>query len=134
MERAIRLAAHALTPGFPVEDFGSILAASRIRVERKGHRGGFEPPTEAVEKGLGGGDDDGDSDTDRQSYEREHDLACDLIRLVRALVWGAIASQLATLTLVGALSGADLAIRLGWFNVSTDTSTSSSSAAPSTGD
>jgi hypothetical protein len=108
-----------MLPGFGVEECGALLAASREREPPRGHAGGWEPPPEALDvpdatTGEGGGDHEGR----HGPGDRDRDLACDLIRLVRALVWAAILSQLATLALVGGLSGVNLAIQAGWINVS----------------
>lgn len=117
--------ARMMLPGWGVEEVGSVLAASRERPPSRGHAGGWEPPREGpdVEDGHEAREDGDGPDERRAGHDRDRDLALDLIRLVRALVWAAILSQLATLGLVGGMSGVNLAIQSGWLTINSGPAT-----------
>jgi hypothetical protein len=100
--------ARMMVTGAGLEDCARHLAMSRQH-EPRGHAG--TRPAGPSARDLG---DDG---TNEPPEDPSHDLACELIRLVRSLVWFVILAQLATLGLVGGLAGLNLAIQLGVFNV-----------------
>lgn len=114
----INRAASMMLPGWGMEE-AAALAASRDRRPSRGHAGGWEPPREGLDVEDGPeAREDGDGPDERPAgRDRDRDLALDLIRLVRALVWAAILSQLATLGLVGGMSGVNLAIQSGWLTI-----------------
>lgn len=88
---------------------GECAAAMVAHSSGKGHAGARRDPIDLLDDGDGDRTDPGDKPTD---------LACELIRLVRALVWASILAQLATLALVGGLSGVSLLVQLGAIQIS----------------